>query len=428
MNWYRHGRLIRYSWLLVTAVILIGFQSASGSVFRSDSGNVNISNLHIIDDDLFVFAQALDADGEIGGDLFGFAYRQVVRGRVSNSANLIGRYVSNRGIIEGSLRAFGETIDIDGTISGSAVLLGSEITVSQASQIGRDLHTAGGRIVVDGRIGGKVVLRAEEVILGGHIESDVNIRASRIIIMSSATINGNVSYVSKNEDALTIEPGSDVTGDVLWQERALEKEEGGITWLAVQISSTLAAFLFGLVVVRLFRPYAEESFKQLKEKTLASFATGLAGLVGFGICLIVLVVAITFLASGSVMLSSDTTVILGLLLVVFSTLALPLSAFIGVTGWIIFYSGKIVVAFLVGFILVQMIKKGLEPLKAGSLMLGLVILLILFSIPWIGTLIYLASVVTGAGAILLGIRHCRKGRLQALARSETVSENSSDKS
>lgn len=423
MNCRIQGKLVRHGSALVLIMTLLGFQSAFGSVFRSDSGNVNISNLHIIDDDLYVFAEALVADGEITGDLFCFAYQQVIRGTITKSANLFGRHVRNQGIVQGSFRAFAETIDIEGEIDGSAVLFGKRITISQASNIGRDLHAFGERIIVNGEVGGKALLRAEEVVLAGRIDSDVDIHASRITIMSSATINGNVIYTSIAEDALTIEPGSDVRGDLIWREVVHEDTEWGATWLAVQVSATLAAFLFGLVVVRLFRPYAEESFRQLREKALASFATGLVGLAAFGISLVILVVATMFLISGSFLLSSDTTVILGLLLVVFSTLALPLSAFIGVTGWIILYSGKIVVAFLIGFILVGMMKKELKPLKAGSLMFGLVILLILFSIPWIGTLIYLVSVITGAGAILLGIRHCRKGRLEALAQSNTANEN-----
>ena len=426
MNWQKYGKLFKLGLLLVTALTLIGFQSVAGSVIRSDSGNVNISNLHIIDDDLYVFAQALDADGEIDGDLVCIAYKQVVRGRVTKSANLFGRYITNRGVIEGSFRAFGEMIDIDGTINGSALLAGSEITISQASQIDRDLHATGGKIVVDGRVGGKVVLRAKEIVIGGHIESDLDIKASKIIIMSSATINGNITYLSETEDDLIIEPGSDVRGDILWRERIKEDSDSGIKSIAVNIASTLAAFLFGLVVVRLFRPYAEESFKQLKNGFVASFGAGLLGLIAFAICLIILVIAIMFLFSGSVLLSSETEIILGLILVIFSTLALPLTAFVGVTGGIIFYSGTIVTAFVLGYLLIAMIKKEPQPLKTGSLLLGLVILLMLSNIPWLGTVIYCVAVISGAGAILLGIRHCRKCRNEAIAQTETVSNIDSE--
>ena len=64
MNCRNQGKDNRLGYLLLLAIILLGFQTALGSVFRSDSGHVNISNLHIIDDDLYVFAEALDADGD----------------------------------------------------------------------------------------------------------------------------------------------------------------------------------------------------------------------------------------------------------------------------------------------------------------------------------------------------------------------------
>jgi cytoskeletal protein CcmA (bactofilin family) len=411
MNGSRAEFLIKAGLFLALVLSLCWGGSVEASVFRSDSGRVYISNLHIIDDDLFVFGEALSADGEITGDLFSFAYTNTIRGTIRSSANLFGYDVSNKGIVEGSFRAWANMLDIDGEIDRNALLFAQQINISRATRIGRDLHAFGSVIHVDGEVGGKTVIKGGTVILAGHFDNDVDIKANKIVISSSATINGNLNYVAKSEDNLTIESGSDIRGDVVWEPIVEDKEEGGATWFAVHIASTIAAFLFGLVVVRLFRPYAEESFKQLKERTALSLASGVIGAIGLTICITVLIVAALFLLSGWILMSQDSTVVLGLLLVVFATIAMPLSAFIGATGWIIFYSGEILIAFLLGYYITSLIKKEIKPLKAGSLLIGLIILLLVYNIPYfVGSLIYIVTIITGAGAILLGIRHCRKGR------------------
>jgi cytoskeletal protein CcmA (bactofilin family) len=348
---------------------------ASGSVFRSDSGNVKISNLHLIDDDLYVFCQALDIDGEVVGDMTAFAYKPVIRGTVGSSANLFGRLIRHQGSVAGTFRAFGEEVDIDGTIDRSALVAAARVKLGQGAVIGRDLHAAGGEITVDGIIQGNAFLRAEQIYLVGQIEGDVDIEAETINVEPSAIINGNLTYTAASDEALVIAPGSDIRGEILRREITEEEEEqSSVAWLAIQISGMLAAFFFGLVVVRLFRPYAEESFTRLKGQMAASFATGILGLIGLALCAVLLVLALILLAAGWTMIYSETGVVIGLVLVVFSTLALPLTSFAGVAGWIIYYSGKIIAAFLVGSLLFNRRQQPVKQFGGLSLIVGLIIL------------------------------------------------------
>ena len=91
-----------------------------------------------------------------------------------------------------------------------------------------------------------------------------------------------------------------------------------------------------------------------------------------------------------------------------SLLMVPITGFITVSGGVLFYSGKVIFALLVGYLLVRMIKPGATYLSRFQLLLGLIVLWLTFAIPYIGLLIYLVVSIVGAGAIVLGVKYCRR--------------------
>jgi hypothetical protein len=172
----------------------------------------------------------------------------------------------------------------------------------------------------------------------------------------------------------------------------------------------LAALIFGVIVVRLFRPYAEESFIQLKARYVTAFASGLMGLLVLALCLLLLALSVFSLGIAVGIMTTDNVVILGVLFLVFSTVAMPISAFATVAGAIVYYCGNILIGFLLGNVILRRMKSETRALTATSLLVGLVILTILFSLPFVGDLFYLVGAIAGAGGIIMGIRRCRRSR------------------
>ena len=100
---------------------------------------------------------------------------------------------------------------------------------------------------------------------------------------------------------------------------------------------------------------------------------------------------------------------LGVFVLALSVLMIPITSFITVSGGVLFYSGKIIIALLGGYFLVRLAKPNAVYLGKFQLLVGLIVLALLFSIPfYIGFLIYLIASIIGAGAIILGIKHCRR--------------------
>jgi cytoskeletal protein CcmA (bactofilin family) len=389
--------------------ILSGFSytPARGSEFKSGD-NIEISKLHQIDDDFYAFGKELTVDGTIKGDLMAFVGNCTLRGHLENSVNIASSEFTHQGVIDGTLRIFTQRSNIYGHVGRSLMAFSEKIKLNNGSTVGRDANIFAMTVSLEGTILGDVRIEAESVYVSGIIEGNANIRAGKINIVPPAVIKGNLTYTSKNEAIIDTTTGVTVVGNVTWN---LPKEETGtgvsLTSILIRVSCMLATFIFALIVFRIFRPYALESFYQLKDRLAASFAAGLLGLLILILCLFILFVSAMLFLIGVILISNDIFFLGSLLLVIF-TLLIPITSFTSVSGGLIFYSGKIIVAALIGYLLTRGLRSTRKELGASSLLLGLVILLVLFSIPYVGFYIYILTGIAGGGAIFLGVKKCNR--------------------
>lgn len=414
-NRVQTNRHYAISWLLcaVMAALLIG-HAAVASTFNK-STNYTVTNLETVDDDLYVWANNFRMQGLVNGDLACFSYKATTQGEITQSANMFGREINHSGRVGGAYRALGQIINVTGYVGRSAILLGSDITVGSGAVIERDLTLFGSDVTVEGAVKGNLKAEANRIEISGVIAGDVTISANEINIIKPAVILGKLIYTSKKEAVIDSANGVTVAGGTTWklpsEEDAKKDEESSrYTSMVLRISSLFAAFLFGIIVVRLFRPQAEESFAQLRSRFSVSVAAGLLGSGLLVLCVIVLVFALATMIAGLVVIRSEAAPF-GALILIFSLLMVPITSFLSIAGAIIFYSGKIVIGFLIGYLIVGRIRQTTQPMSKSALFLGLVILYGLFAIPYFGFVIYVLVSLIGAGAIILGIKHCRRPML-----------------
>ncbi len=395
--------------IAVAALILcIIFGSAvQASIYRSGK-DIHITNLHLIEDDIYIGCENLTVDGTVIGDLSAGCYHTDLTGVVNGSANLAGRVLNHSGRVEGSLRAACERLTINGSVGRSLMVFASEFNMTKGAVIERDVAAVGNNMNFDGIIKGRVDCAAATARMSGLIEGDVEIEAAGLTIAPSAIIKGNLIYVSDDSTSLKILEGATVVGDVTWRLPEQAEEETNIgAQITIEVSSLFAAFLFGIIVVRLFRPYAEEAAHQLYSRASVSFASGLLGIAVLILCIIVLTVSLITMLIGTILLGEGHT-FGGSFVLILSTVMIPISSFASVTGGVMLYSGKIVVGFVLGYMIMRMGNKGVRSLKATSLLIGLAILTAVYAIPYAGIWLFWLVAITGAGAMILGIKNCRK--------------------
>jgi cytoskeletal protein CcmA (bactofilin family) len=398
----------RYLPLLVGLIMFVVAPAGATTVEKGD--NVRISGLHEIDDDFYAFSNQIQIDGVVNGDFTGFGAEAVVKGNIGRSGNFVCRYVDHNGSMEGSLRFLGERLTVTGRVGGSIIGAGATIMIRQGSIVEKDVNIAANEISLDGTVLGNAFCAGTNVRITAQIGGDLEVEAKKIIIAPPAVIRGNLIYRAESEDQLTIEPGVTVIGTTTWLQPDAEEEDADLLPdIAYAIANLLAAFIFGLLVLRLFRPYAEESFRQLHQRLTVSIAAGLMSLLGLVMAVIVLFSALAGTALGALLLSGDLA-FLGVCLLALSLLALPISSFITVTGAIILYSGKIVVGLVLGHLLLGLFKSGTAKTSKAALFIGLILLTVVTALPYVGWVVFFLTMFIGAGAIVLGIYRCRHTR------------------
>jgi cytoskeletal protein CcmA (bactofilin family) len=418
-----HSR--RHTAVLVAILTCLVWWSASVYASTYQGGkNVVISNLHVIDDDLYVYTNFLTVEGIINGDLSAFAYDARIQGQVTKAINVIGRSVLHTGRCEGTLRSVAGLLAIDGTVGGSATALGRVINLNKGAVIERDFWALGETINIDGIIRGKVLARGQDISITGQIAGDVNLHCENLYIRPPAVISGNLTYYCDNP-AVIDSAGVTITGTIKQEKPKAKDTDAGSALartVALRISGLCAAFLLGMILVRLFRPYAEASYHQLTTRFTMSLAAGLL-LLGV-IALSVIILGMTLLSGvvGKILISSGNAgAVFGAVLLVFAILMLPISSFFALSGAICFYSGRIIVALFLGAFIMRQFRSGQYLPGFAAMFVGLVALSLSFMIPIVGVLVYLLVAAIGAGAILLGVRHCRQGMGQPASGTTSTS-------
>jgi cytoskeletal protein CcmA (bactofilin family) len=393
---------------LFLLVNLLPLNLAAVSFEKAD--RIDITNLHRLNDDLYAFGSNITVNGEIDGDFIAGGYDVSVLGNVTGSQSVWAYTFRHAGRSGGAVRAFAYTVTIDGYVGRSLLAAGYLIKVGQGAVIAKDVRVRGSVAYVEGTVSGNLDFRGERIYLSGFVNGDVNIDAESISLTPPAVINGAFRYRSDTE--INFDTLAGVT--ILGQKERLQPEpeppasdrQGLSTPIVLALSKLLAAFLFGIVFVMVFRKYAAETFTQLRTRFPVAVASGLLGSLVTVLCLILLVVSAVLFLIGWNMAKGDLAV-LGAIFLVFSIVAVPIFTFATVSGGLLLYSGKVMLAFLIGYWLMRTVKRSPVALGKTQLLVGLVILSALFWLPYVGIVFYIAACIIGAGGIILGIRLCR---------------------
>jgi len=402
---------------LLLAVLVVGscVPAAQALTFRSGE-RVHYSSLHRVDGDLLASATTIITDGVIEGDMLVSGYRITNSGEVTGSIMATAYEFRHHGKAGGSIRSFSYVCEIDGFVERSAMLFAGEITIGERAVIRHDLYAMGENLMLAGTVLGDADLRTDKVEITGRIDGDVRLHAKKISILPPAVITGDLTY---NADAeVDIDSLGGVT--VLGRTTAVEPEESGegdsgpslIASITLFGAEFLGAFLFGTLLILVFRRQATETCRQIRHRFSVAAAAGVVTVVVSLLSLLVLLCSLAAALIGFSMVSGESAHV-GAILIVFSTIMVPITTFTSVAGGILFYSGTIVLAVALGHLIVRLLHGAADPLSKTQLLIGLFVAFLLFELPYAGAILFVLAGIIGAGGIVLGVRHCHQSNLPA---------------
>ena len=298
-----------------------------------------------------------------------------VEWRVGSSLYLAGRDYNVSRKVEGSLTATGETISLN-----------SETVVS------KDVWIGARHVAVEGEIGGDLTIRSQDALINGHVKGNISFYGAHIAFGPDARVDGDVDYFAGLP--AEIDAGAKIKGamkssvlrdtpfsaDVLPRQDYNSRFADRDRWLAPDYHLTWwGAVWFGLaagVVVALW-PGALTRLRDAVDRQ--SFSA--------------MVIGFLFLVLTPVLVLVTAFTIIGLPLAIILLLLWPLGILAGIVAVIVTLGGSIEARF-------TFVEAGLARRLAGVI-LATFLLRLGVALPGIGTLIWLAAVSYGIGAMVL---------------------------
>ena len=363
--------------MLGTLTLAIVAATPAKAIEIKSGQSVSIEADEVIDDTFVAFGRTVRIDGVVTGDLIAFAESIDIQGSVHGDAFFFGQIIEIEGKVEGGVGAFGEVIRMGNSVGQSVYWFGKSILTRRDAAIGGDLFAFADQINVGGSVGRNVTVFGNRLTVSGNVLRDVTFSGSVAAIQSSASIGGNLDVELPSEEDLLVDSASSVAGTTsidVYEERQEEAESFWSFWslwsLLFSVLWLAAAFISGMLVfwaLPAFRRQPLEDFGSI----LVSAGTGVVILIALPVAAAVFAVTL---------------------------IGLPVGLVTMVVWAVGLYLSKIIVAHFLGTALLRSKRQDMRSV-ALALSVGLVLVLVAVSLPYVGWVINGLLVILGLGAM-----------------------------
>ena len=368
-------------WLAVAALfvvlLVLGIAGiVSGQAFQAGS-HIDVSSSRTIDSSVYVAGRNVTVAATVNGDVFCAGQDVHITGTVHGDVLCAAQTLSVSGTVDGNVRLAGQTVTLSGKTGGNASVAAQTFSLEDRAGVGKDLSLTVNDVDVRGAVGRDIALASSTATIAGHIGRDVTGRVESLALNDGALIGGNLTYTSNN--TLTTSGSARVAGKTI--HRFPPQQEARRNLFAIGAVASLLTFLMALVlafVVALFFPQSlRDGAAIIMHRPLPTLGVG---------ALIVFVAPIVAIILLVTVLGLPLAFIVGLLWLVALVLSLPYFAY---------FVGRAIL--------------GQRANLFVNLALGVVILMLVSLIPFVGVLVWLVTTLFGAGALgLLLVQHYRR--------------------
>lgn len=345
--------------------------------------SIYIGTDEIIDGNFIKAGNTIEINGAVNGDVIVAGNIITITGPVAGDVIAAGNIVRVTGPVSGSVRIAGSTVLVDGEIAKNVWAVGSSVTLSSNASVGWDFYGAGATVEVKAPVGGNVWVAGASVVLGNTVGKDVKAAIDtegKIILYPEAKVAGDLVYKAGSEEQLEIKEGAEVTGEILKKaiiipEQPDWKKVFGVTYIFFKIIALFSLLVIGLVLVSLVPKILLQVKDEMIKRPGVSFGWGLVYLI--------------------------VTPVIALFLMI-TIIGIPLALIILPLYFIGFCLATVSASFTVGMLVMDNLAKDKKYKKSliWPLIIGLVIVMLLTSLPFIGWLIKLFLVLWALGAAL----------------------------
>lgn len=364
--------------LLVLILVLFILPITTWAQNNNGRKDIVLPKNEVVNKDYFAAGNSVLLDGTVNGDAYLAAGNIVVNGTVNGDLLTAGGNIDIRGNVTGNVRAAGGNINISGIVNRHVTAAGGSINLTSSADIKGSLASAGGNLAIFSPIGKEANLAGGQATLGNKIGGDVNAFVGQLSLLSSASVNGNLTYQSQN--TASISPEATVSGKVTQtlppKKQEKEKQTAIALFSFISIIDLLLSFIIGIALIKFFSAYFDNTTSVVAQKPWLSLGIGFLTAIVFPFALLLLLVTI---------------------------IGIPIAVFLIFILAVFFYTAKIFVSFVIGQLILKQFNKDFH--KIWSLLVGIIIYGIFTAIPILGWLISMTVGLIGAGAILISDKY-----------------------
>ena len=356
-------------------LLLLATQIASPAMTRrAGSGAVVISSQETITDSVIATGETVLVEGKIEGNLYMFGRSVEIRGQVDGDVIAGAQEVRITGNVTGNVMAGAESISVSGHVGGNSYVGGRNVHVEKGGHVELEVLAGAETVTVEGTIGRSLTAGSTTAVIAGMVGRGVTFGGNKVLVRAGGKIGGDIKAEVDDRTNVQVEPGASVTGkvDVTVRERVSPwARPGTYIW---ELAVLAGAFLVGWLMSAAFPGFFSGAIRSIPSWASAGF--GFVALVVTPIAAIVLCITL---------------------------IGLPLAVgtvFLYVAG---LYLAKILVGAYLGRELLGAKNEAGLPTLVG-LLAGLVILQVLFLVPYAGGILKLAALCVGLGALVLQMR------------------------
>jgi hypothetical protein len=448
---------------LLFLIVMFLVPTAIASETRTGA-TVEIQPGEVVPDDLYVFAETLLVNGTIQGDL------------ISMSSKVV---IGPTGVVEGDLMGAGQTVEIQGVVKDDVRVAGAAIIVGEAAQIGDDLLSAAYSLETQpgSQVGGSLTSAGFQALLAGAVAEDLKFTGNSLdlqgtvggdakvevgseqvrlpfnpftfipgmpsipsvpaglTIGSNADIGGSLSYqapqpatipsgavAGQTEFTQVVEPTSVPGAEEKAQEEPVSTTQRLVTgvarWGRNLLRNLMSLLIVGLLLAWLYPRLLSGSGGTLITRPWPSlgvgFLTGLVFWLVMPLLSFILLIVIIFLGLFSLGGLVFPAILITVLILLWISLAFLMSAS--------FFS-KLIISFVLGYLILGGSKSRAANNRFWPWLLGLLIFIFLWSIPYIGWIFNVLAVLFGLGAFVLWLYGLRQSDRQDIT-AGTAPQNS----
>lgn len=362
-RWRMHQAGLRLL-IVLLALTLPGF-----GLERRHAESVLVGANETINDTLLATGHIITVEGTVNGDLLAFGETIEVRGTVKGDVISFAQRTLISGTVQGRVFDFSNSLDMDGQLDHSIYALTQSLRVDNRGRVGEGVVAAASDISIEGDVTRSVTVAGDNVNVSGSIGRELTMAGNHLILASTARIGGNLTARVDRRQNVYIADGAIIGGTRDIQVRVRQSRFARPRFYFYRAVWIAAAMLVGWLCLLLF-PQFFEATTQALTAGWRSLLLGFAVLVGVPIA----------------------ALILGITLV-----GLPLSLILLAVYLAALYLTEIWVGAFLGRLLLKPAKPTTGDWLLG-LLVGLLILTIVGSIPYLGGLVRFAVLCLGLGA------------------------------